>query len=499
MEQLALSKTPIENYLVEHFSAKQLCAEGERQKLEKNYSQYLEITEKFNRQSVSYQLSKKDVLNSWLKYKEGFSAALVNLLLDEMEAVPGDLVMDPFMGSGTTALVCQMRGIDSIGYDIMPITDVSLKAKAACTQYDLDELTEMLNAVKHLAVPSGYREKTPYITITQDAYPEETEIFLQYISDWRDHSTFSSLAKSLLTLCIVNSLERISYTSKDGQYLGWDSRSKKVQQANQERKEKGKKPLPEKRVRAEILSAKETIVSELEHVIKDIAIIQGSSAQYDPAHINYVGNSVLYEIPKLPGEILKGVITSPPYCNRYDYTRTYALELVYLGADAAKIKQMRQDLLSCTVESKSKIEGLKAFYSSIGEAARFDHIYGKIKENKAFSEIIDALLLRKKNGDLNNNGVIRMVEGYFTELAFTYAELYRICKPGATVAFVNDNVRYGGEVIPVDFLSCSFAEQFGFKVKTIYALKQQKGNSSQQMAKYGRVALRKSITVWVKE
>lgn len=69
-----------------------------------------------------------------------------------------------------------------------------------------------------------------------------------------------------------------------------------------------------------------------------------------------------------------------------------------------------------------------------------------------------ALVKRKENGGLNNNGVIRMVEGYFSELAFIYAELYRVCKPGAMVAFVNDNVRYGGEVIPVDFLSCSFAE-----------------------------------------
>ncbi len=122
-----------------------------------------------------------------------------------------------------------------------------------------------------------------------------------------------------------------------------------------------------------------------------------------------------------------------------------------------------------------------------------------IRKNAAFKEIIYALEKRKENGDLNNNGVIRMVEGYFTELAFIYAELYRVCRKGAMVAFVNDNVRYGGEVIPVDFLSSSLAEQFGFKVKKIYCLKQQKGNSSQQMAKFGRVALRKSITVWIKE
>ena len=498
MEQLSFIKIPIENYLVDVFSADHFCDETERQLLEAKYAPKLEITEKFNRQSVSYQLSKRDILHRWLKYKEGFSATLVNLLLDEMGALPGDLAMDPFMGSGTTALVCKMRGIDSIGYDVMPICNISLEAKAACTEYDLDELKRMLVEIKLLEMPVSYQKKTPYITITRDAYPEETERFLQYISDWRDKCNYSDLAKNLLTLCIINSLERISFTSKSGQYLSWDSRPKKVQSVNADRITKGKKTLRYKQVRPEILSAKETILSELAHVIDDIEIIQRASGEYDDAQIDYTFNSVLYEVPKLPDNILKGVITSPPYCNRYDYTRTYALELVYLGTNEEGIKKMRQDLLSCTVESKSKIESLREFYNEIGQSDRFDQIYETIQSNKAFSEIMQALSERKSHGDLNNNGVIRMIEGYFTELAFLYAELYRVCKKGAMVAFVNDNVRYGGEVIPVDFLSCSFAEQFGFKVKTIYALKQQKGNSSQQMAKFGKVALRKSITVWIK-
>ena len=227
-------------------------------------------------------------------------------------------------------------------------------------------------------------------------------------------------------------------------------------------------------------------------------MIQRLGLKESDATITYSESSVLYELPKLEDDILKGVITSPPYCNRYDYTRTYALELVYLGIGDEEIKKMRQALLSCTVESKSKMQELEEYYNSLGLGERFNYITQKIIENKVFGEIMDALALRKDNGDLNNNGVIRMVEGYFTELAFIYAELFRLCKKGSMVAFVNDNVRYGGEVIPVDFLSCSFAEQFGFKVRSIYTLRQQKGNSSQQMAKYGRVALRKSITIWEK-
>ena len=63
---------------------------------------------------------------------------------------------------------------------------------------------------------------------------------------------------------------------------------------------------------------------------------------------------------------------------------------------------------------------------------------------------------------------------------------------------MNDNVRYGGEIISVDYISTEIAESFGFTPIKVISLKQQKGNSSQQMKKFGRAPLRKSITIWQK-
>ncbi len=91
-----------------------------------------------------------------------------------------------------------------------------------------------------------------------------------------------------------------------------------------------------------------------------------------------------------------------------------------------------------------------------------------------------------------------MINQYFTELTFIFAELYQVCRSNAGVVFVNDNIRYAGEVIPVDTLSTNLAEQVGFIPSKIYVLPQRKGNSSQQMGKFGREALRKSITIWKK-
>ena len=239
-------------YIVDKFSAGDLCDERARQALEKKYEPILEVTNRFDRRSVSYQLSKKDALHSWLKYKEGFSADLVGQILDDMGAKPGDLVMDPFMGSGTTALVCQMRGINSIGFDIMPISAVAIKAKANVMSYDQDVIKKLIVEVKNLRLPDGYTGFTPYVTITDTAYPVCNGQFIQYSSDWIKTTTFDYTVKNLFTLAVLNSLERCSYTTKSGQYLSWDCRSDKVKNANIIRKEQGKKLLPEKYVSEEI-------------------------------------------------------------------------------------------------------------------------------------------------------------------------------------------------------------------------------------------------------
>ena len=46
------------------------------------------------------------------------------------------------------------------------------------------------------------------------------------------------------------------------------------------------------------------------------------------------------------------VFTSPSYCNRYDYTRTYALELALLGLGESEVVRLRQEMVSCTVENR---------------------------------------------------------------------------------------------------------------------------------------------------
>ena len=63
---------------------------------------------------------------------------------------------------------------------------------------------------------------------------------------------------------------------------------------------------------------------------------------------------------------------------------------------------------------------------------------------------------------------------------------------------VNDNVRYHGEEAPVDLILSDFAEQSGFRCATIWTLQRGKGNSSQQMGRFGRREIRKCVYHWVR-
>ena len=499
MEQLSLFEIPsiTEKWQVQNFSADNFGQQSARMSLEKKLIDITIVSNDFNRQIVSYQLSKNDCMHRWLKYKEGFSADLVKKLLQEFEIKAGDTVLDPFVGSGTTSLVCKMQGINSIGFDILPMSKIAIEAKQSIYNYDLTEIKQIISEIEYLGIPGNYNNKTPYINITDGAYPESTEKEIAFFSEWNKNNNHSKSAKNLVTLCILNSLEKVSYTAKDGQFLRWDYRSKKMRESAEYREKNGKAPLVIRLDKGNLPTLKQSLLDELNSVFHDISFIQRNS-QSSETDLQFIEGNALYELPKHDDNILNGVITSPPYCNRYDYTRTYALELAYLGITDEKLKKLRQELLSCTVENKPKIEYIKENYEKLGKKKDFDKILKIIEKNKTLAEVNQSLQERSKKGDINNKGVLRMVDGYFTELCFIYAELYRLCKSGAKVAFVNDNVRYGGEVISVDYISTELAEQIGFKPLKVYSLKQQKGNSSQQMAKFGRVALRKSITVWTR-
>lgn len=475
------------------FSHDGVCSEEARLALEEEYGQLLEETDEFDRQLVSFQANKTETLHSWIKYREGFSSELVEILIDKFDIKPGDTVLDPFAGSSTTLLVAKMLGINAVGIELLDHCHLAWEAKSRVFDYDLDELRNIRELVREETPPPTDR-RFRHLRITRTAFSEERERDLMAYTAWFDDLDISADAKVLCRFLLTSILERISFTRKDGQYLRWDRRAQKIRERNEKRIAQGKKPIKGIH-KGKLPSVKTAFIRALTKVIIDIDRLHRDPPPSSKQRL--VKGNTLYELPRMEPDQFAAVITSPPYANRYDYTRTYALEEAYLGI-GKEIFDLRQRQLSCTVENRSKLDEMEQFYRSIGQHDRYKQILGVVKRNQALAEINTALRIRNDRGEINNTGILRMIDQYFTELTFVFAELYRVCRPGAYVVFVNDNVRYAGEVIPVDLLTTNLADQVGFAPFRVYVLPQRKGNSSQQMKKYGRAALRKSVIVWRK-
>jgi hypothetical protein len=68
-------------------------------------------------------------IHRWYLINESQSILQSQEIFRELGIAPGDLVIDPFMGSGTIALQCTLVGADFIGYDILAACVVGSRAK----------------------------------------------------------------------------------------------------------------------------------------------------------------------------------------------------------------------------------------------------------------------------------------------------------------------------------------------------------------------------------
>jgi hypothetical protein len=461
---------------------------SERLALEVKYKDLIKVEPRLGRKLVSFQGNKEVPFYGWFSFKEAFSSEMVKFLISDSGKKNGQ-VLDPFAGIGTTLFASRALGLSSVGIELLPTGDFFFKSRIAAEEVDPESLWKVVQKLKSIdfGSQSGDTEFSfKHLTITSGAFPLDTEQRLNAYLTYCNREISNQKIRQLLLFGCFCILEKISYTRKDGQYLRWDQRARKGKGDFN----KGKLPAFE-----------DALSEKLTQIVNDMrnARIFNAEAINQSLKVKLITGSSLEEMPRLEEDSFDFIISSPPYCNRYDYTRTYALELAFLEVNQKKIGELRQELLSCTVENKDKKEQLRRIYAE----NRQNEIYGNAERsfntNKALIEILGILGKYAEEGKLNNPGIYRMVENYFYEHAFVVHQFSRLLKRGGRAYYVNDNVRYAGESIPVDLILSEFAEDAGLKVEKIMKLPNGKGNSSQQMGKHGREEMRKCVYVWVKE
>jgi DNA modification methylase len=444
------------------------------------------VNNDLNRGLVSFQDNRDKPFVRWMKYREGFSEKIVQYFIEHYEKETSHKpknILDPFVGSGTTLNVASSLGIKSDGIELMPVGTKIVEARKAAYEVSKHEL---ISAVQETLLNYRKNDQQNIFThnkLTEGAFPKSNADKLSkyrgYIAKYQEQN--EPLFK-LLDVASFSILEEISYTRKDGQFIRWDHRANKG---------KGKFD------KGEISDFNDLIQKKLKEIVEDVSSIEQTDTN-KKALLNIISGSSLYKINQIENNTFDMCITSPPYCNRYDYTRTYALELAYLGLTNESVKQLRQELLSCTVENREKVEHLKSYYHGMGRDNDFERVLSVVSKNRKLQNSLSFLKQAAESGELNNPNIHRMVKNYFFEMSLLIETIFQKMKVGSKFYMVNDNVQYCGREIEVDIILSGMAEELGFEVEVIWVLPKGKGNSSQQMGIHGRNEIRKCVYVWKK-
>ena len=105
------------------------------------YTDYFNIIQKNQTRSVN------QYLTHWIyPYKGKFHPQMIRALLNIIGLKEGDIVFEPFSGSGTAALEAQLLGINFIGIDISPLCVMQGRVKTESI-YVLDEILKIKDDV----------------------------------------------------------------------------------------------------------------------------------------------------------------------------------------------------------------------------------------------------------------------------------------------------------------------------------------------------------------
>ncbi len=443
MKQAVLFEIPTDLGIREEFSG------SEAQRLERKYAHRLREDLRLGR-LVSYVGNKEIPLLRLYRYKEAFAFRFVEEWLTRFGLTPDDVVFDPFCGIGTTLMAAACQSIPAIGVDRLPVAVFIARTFPSFFRLQPGELFQTWERLRQEVAEAEPATVAMDVAIMGAGFPPDTLLALRKWKTVIDR--LENPLRDVFLLLFFSILEACSYTSKDGQFL---------------RLRRDKKPAnPEEALAGKVLAAEQDLqwIRELgwDRAFRPFTVVLGDTRSLD---------GVPLERPPT------AIITSPPYVNRYDYTRTYSLELCFhFVRDFSELRALRHSMLRSHIE------------------ARLDP--HEAPPHPAVRELVDFLRARGKR--LNNPKIPDMLTAYFVDMQRTIQEWRKVLAPQARVAMVVDNVRFEGQLLPVDLILSEMAEEENFAVEEIIVARY-KGNSSQQMGRYGRVPVRESVVVWRKE
>ncbi len=384
-------------------------------------------------------------IHDWYRFVLSFPPHLVRHYLEDFGLTDGATVLDPFCGTGTTVVEAKLRAFRAIGIEASPFPHF-----ASCVKTDwrvnpallLEKATEIGRSTQLMLSEQGIDDRIPCETgssalrrlpdaaanvlIKDSISPlplHKTLVLLERINFHQD-----DVEHKHLVLALGNALVKTIGNLRFGPEVGVG---------------KVKPDVP-------VIS---TWLNQVRSMAADLQEVHG--AVYPDAEIHLADARNLGGV--LAPNSVDAVITSPPYPNEKDYTRTTRLESVILGfyEDMTQLRQYKKTLLRSNTRGIYAADDDDKWVSGHAEIQR-------IAEN-----------IERRRVELGKtSGFERMYSRatrlYFGGMARHLAQLRHVLKPEARLAYVvGDQASYLQVLIRTGELLADVAQELGYELVRI--------------------------------
>jgi site-specific DNA-methyltransferase (adenine-specific) len=435
----------------------------------------------------------KEPVYRWVRFKEAYSPRLVRDMLDELLPKPSSrrddetsVVYDPMVGSGTSLLVAAERGLPALGADLMPYATFLSSTLVRSSQADPETVRQIAEDVL-----SGYASMPGRAVLdvpaAKWAFAPAVARTLTKLLNGVNRAP-AGVDRDLVRLALLSAVEQVSYAVKDGTSL---RRRLPDGPARPGRPGQQRRAMAAADVVAEVRR-------RLDEIIDDLEQIRSTSARAPVSDSVFFNQGEVLPTPTPTGAAgarmaplavvhadtrhwrpacgsCGVVIFSPPYPNRYDYSAIYQLELA-LGQfipDAVGLRHLRKQLLRSHLEAPPRAEY---------------HI-----ELPALREFLAAINGSRENGDQSGR-ILRMVAGFFEDMADVLVRVAEAVRPGGSVGMVVGTQTYLGQHLPTDLLLGELGRSVGLEVRELWVVRA-KGVASQQRHRLASSLSRETVLV----
>jgi hypothetical protein len=363
----------------------------------------------------------------WYHVKESFSPALLEAAIKEAGCTSGDLIVDPFCGSGTAPLVAVENRLNATGFEVNPF--LAFVSRAKLVRPRKGSLAAVRDNVLKGAEDGAESKLNGFSTFTYRKGLEKwlfnRPVLNAFEGAWRAAAEIRGPTQSVVRLALLGAAMDCCNAIRDGKCLRYRSEWRKIAFD-----------------RSAFIEALE---GRLQYIEADL------QTRRSMGH----GEIVLGDSRRMVGTLaskFKLCVTSPPYLNSFDYSDIYRPEM-FLGRFVKSMAQLRAVRLS-TVRSHVQADW-----------ERPKTPLPSVLATRCIAEV------KKCEDDLWDHRIPFMVHAYFEDMQRVLAQLRGVAHEDAALWMVVSTSAYVGVEIPVDLILAELGVAAGWCLREVGVLR----------------------------